>query len=128
MTTSAIYALIHMIGKQGGLWWARGGTNALVAGLVRLFERLGGTLRLGDPVTAIETRGDRTTGVTTRSGWHAEADAVACNGELMHSYRDLLSGHRRGPKASRRLARKSWSPSMFVAHFGVKGRSEEHPS
>src|SRR3546814_14333622 len=44
MTTSAIYALIHMIEKQGGLWWARGGTNALVAGLVRLFERLGGKI------------------------------------------------------------------------------------
>src|SRR3546814_11304712 len=67
MTTSAIYALIHMIGKQGGLWWARGGTNALVAGLVRLFERLGGTLRLGDPVTAIATRGSRTTGVDRTS-------------------------------------------------------------
>src|SRR3546814_4475059 len=39
----------------------------------------------------------------------------------MHSYRDLLSGHRRGPKASRRLARKRWSPSLFVVHFGVKG-------
>jgi len=121
MTTSAIYALIHVIEKQGGVWWARGGTNALVAGLVRLFGRLGGTLRLGDPVTAIETRDDRATGVVTRSGWRTEADAVACNGDLMHSYRDLLAGHPRGPKAARRLARKRWSPSLFVIHFGVKG-------
>lgn len=120
-TTSAIYALIHVIEKQGGVWWARGGTNALVAGLVRLFERLGGTLRLGDPVTAIETRADRATGVVMRSGWRAEADAVACNGDLMHSYRDLLAGHPRGRKASRSLARKRWSPSLFVVHFGVKG-------
>src|SRR5690606_3138348 len=36
MTTSAIYALIHTIEKQGGVWWARGGTNALVSGMVRL--------------------------------------------------------------------------------------------
>src|SRR3546814_11306843 len=100
MTTSAIYALIHMIEKQGGLWWARGGTNALVAGLVRLFERLGGTLRLGDPVTAIETRGDRTTGVPTRSGWHAQADAGAATRDLRHRYHDLPPGHRRGPTPS----------------------------
>src|SRR5690606_24696155 len=59
MTTSAIYALIHTIEKQGGVWWARGGTNALVTGMVRLFERLGGAIRLGDPVAAIETKGDR---------------------------------------------------------------------
>jgi phytoene desaturase len=121
MTTSAIYALIHTIEKQGGVWWARGGTNALVAGMVRLFERLGGTLRLGDPVTAIETAGDRATGIRAASGWRGAADMVACNGDLMHSYRDLLAGHPRGSKVARGLARRRWSPSLFVVHFGVKG-------
>jgi len=121
MTTSAIYALIHTIEKQGGVWFARGGTNALVSGMVRLFERLGGTLRLGDPVTRIETTADRATGVTTRSGWCGDAEMVACNGDLMHSYRDLLAGHRRGAKAAQSLSRKRWSPSLFVVHFGVKG-------
>jgi len=121
MTTSAIYALIHTIEKQGGVWFARGGTNTLVSGMVRLFERLGGTLRLGDPVTRIETTADRATGVTTRSGWCGDAEMVACNGDLMHSYRDLLAGHRRGAKAAQSLSRKRWSPSLFVVHFGVKG-------
>jgi len=120
MTTSAIYALIHTIEKQGGVWFARGGTNALVSGMVRLFERLGGTLRLGDPVTGIETAGDRVTGVATTRGWRGEADMVATNADLMHSYRDILD-HPRGAKAARSLSRKRWSPSLFVVHFGVKG-------
>ncbi|MHA4838710.1 phytoene desaturase [Sphingopyxis sp. MSC1_008] len=121
MTTSAIYALIHTIEKEGGVWFARGGTNALVGGMVRLFERLGGTLRLGDPVAKIDTAGDRVTGVTTQSGWHADADMVATNGDLMHSYKALLAGHPRGQKVAKNLARKRWSPSLFVVHFGVKG-------
>ncbi len=121
MTTSSIYALIHTIEKDGGVWFARGGTNALVNAMVALFERLGGTLRLGDPAVRIETDGDRATGVVTASGWRGEADSVACNSDLMHSYRDLLAGHPRGPGAARRLARKRWSPSLFVVHFGVKG-------
>ncbi|MDO9370517.1 MAG: phytoene desaturase [Sphingopyxis sp.] len=121
MTTSAIYALIHTIEKDGGVWFARGGTNALVAGLVRLFERLGGTLRLGDPVVRIDTACNRATGVTTQSGWHADADMVACNGDLMHSYNALLD-HPRGSKVAKSLARKRWSPSLFVVHFGVKGK------
>ena len=120
MTTSAIYALIHTIEKDGGVWYARGGTNALVAAMARLFERLGGTIRLGDPVTRIATAGDRATGVTTGSGWHGDVDMIACNGDLMHSYRDLLD-HSRGPKVAKSLARKRWSPSLFVVHFGVKG-------
>jgi len=120
MTTSAIYALIHTIEKDGGVWFARGGTNTLVGGMVRLFERLGGVLRLGDPVARIEATDGRVTGVTTQSGWRADSDMIACNGDLMHSYRDLLD-HPRGLKVAKSLARKRWSPSLFVVHFGVKG-------
>ena len=42
MTCSAIYALIHKLERDGGVWFAKGGTNQLVAGMVALFERLGG--------------------------------------------------------------------------------------
>ena len=121
MNTSSIYALIHTIEKEGGVWFARGGTNKLVAGMVALFERLGGTLRLADPVTKIETQGDRATAVQTASGWRAEADMIASNGDMMHNYAALLSDHPRGKKAAKSLARKRWSPSLFVVHFGVKG-------
>jgi phytoene desaturase len=120
-TTSAIYALIHKLEKDGGVWFARGGTNRLVAAMVTQFERLGGTLRLGDPVEDVETLGDKVTGVRTRSGWQANADAVASNADIMHSYRDLLTGNRRGQRAAAALERKRFSPSLFVVHFGIKG-------
>ncbi|AUW60402.1 phytoene desaturase [Sphingobium sp. SCG-1] len=121
MNTSAIYALIHKLEKDGGVWFAKGGTNRLVAGMVTHFERLGGTMRLGDPVVEIETVGDRATAVRTASGWRGEADAVASNADLMHSYRSLLSNHPRGAKQAEKLTRKKWSPSLFVVHFGIKG-------
>jgi phytoene desaturase len=121
MTTSAIYALIHKLEKDGGVWFAKGGTNALVSGMVRHFERLGGTLRLADPVARIDTLGDRATAVETVSGYRVEADAVASNADLMHSYGTLLASHNRGPAQAEKLARKKWSPSLFLVHFGVKG-------
>ena len=121
MTTSAIYALIHKLEQDGGVWWARGGTNRLVAGMVSHFERLGGEVRLGDPVTKVESAGDRVTGVVTASGWHGIFDAVASNADIMHSYRDLLGRSQRGWRMGRRLAKKRWSPSLFVVHFGLRG-------
>ncbi|MDP3673656.1 MAG: phytoene desaturase [Novosphingobium sp.] len=121
MTTSAIYALIHKLEMDGGVWWARGGTNRLVAGMVTLFERLGGTVRMGDPVTRIVTTGDRVSAVETKSGWRGDFDAVATNADLMHSYRDLLGTSPRGSKQARSLARKRFSPSLFVVHFGIEG-------
>ena len=120
-TTSAIYALIHKLERDGGVWFAKGGTNRLVAGMVTQFQRIGGTLRLADPVVSIETLGDRATGVVTQSGWRQDADMVACNGDIVHSYRDLLSGSRSAQRTRTRLERKKFSPSLFVVHFGIKG-------
>jgi phytoene desaturase len=121
MTTSGIYALIHKLEKDGGVWWARGGTNRLVAAMVRHFERLGGEVRLGDPVVHIDTLGVRCTQITTHSGWTGKFDAVASNADIVHSYRDLLGGNQRGQTMGRKLAKKRFSPSLFVVHFGVEG-------
>ncbi|WP_174298491.1 phytoene desaturase [Sphingomonas bacterium] len=121
MKTSGIYALIHKLERDGGVWFAMGGTNKLIGGMVAQFERLGGVTRLGDAVTAIDTLGDRATGVRTASGWSTPADAVACNGDVVHSYADLLSGSRAGQRTARKLKRKRFSPSLFVVHFGIRG-------
>lgn len=121
MTASAVYALIHKLEREGGVWWAEGGTNRLVAGMVRQFERLGGVVRLGDPVTAIDTLGDRVTGVKTASGFDLRVDAVASNADIVHSYRDLLKGSRSAQRTATGLLRKRYSPSAFLVHFGVKG-------
>lgn len=126
MTTSAIYALIHKLERDGGVWFANGGTNQLVAGMVRHFERLGGKLRLGDPVTSVDARGERITGLTCASGWSGEFDAVASNGDVVRTY-ELLGGHKRGTKAAASLRKKRFSPSLFVVHFGVRGECPQIP-
>jgi len=121
MATSAIYALIHKLEKDGGVWWAKGGTNKLVSGMVRHFERLGGTVRLHDPVLHIHTLGDRASEVETASGWRERFDAVASNADIVHTYRDLMSESPRGGQMASKLMRKRFSPSLFIVHFGVEG-------
>jgi phytoene desaturase len=121
MNTSSIYALIHKLEKDGGVWWARGGTNRLIAGMVRHFERLGGQMRIGDPVVQVHTLGTRATEVETKSGFRQRFDAVASNADIMHSYKDLMSGSTRGKQMAKSLSRKSFSPSLFVLHFGLEG-------
>ena len=121
LTASSLYTLIHSLEQERGVWWARGGTNRLVAALVRQFERLGGEMRLHDPVTHIAASGNRATRVESQSGWSGRFDAIASNADIVHTYRDLLRGSARGDAMARRLARNRFSPSMFVVHFGVEG-------
>ncbi|SIN85173.1 phytoene desaturase [Parasphingorhabdus marina DSM 22363] len=121
MTTSAIYGLIHKLERLGGVWFAKGGTNMLVAAMVKHFERIGGTIRLADPVVRIDTVGDKASAVECKSGWSEEFDAVASNADVMHSYRDLLGHQHRSQTVTKSLKRKKYSPSLFVVHFGLKG-------
>lgn len=125
MTTSAIYALIHKLERDGGVWFARGGTNRLVAGMVTHFERLGGSIRLDDPVADIETKGDSANIVRTRSGWSQNFDAVASNADIVRTYEMLR--HPAGGKGAARLKRKRFSPSLFVMHFSTEGRWPDVP-
>ena len=67
--TSSIYALIHALERRWGVWFPRGGTGALVRGMVKLFEDLGGTVRLNSPVDRILTENGRVSGVAAIDGW-----------------------------------------------------------
>ena len=121
MKTSSVYTLIHALEKNGGVWFAKGGTNRLIAGMVRHFERIGGNLHLSTPVERIASRGDKITGIVTKQMGEQPFDAVASNADIMHSYRDLLGDNARGKRQAKALSRKKFSPSLFVLHFGLKG-------
>ena len=122
--TSAIYALIHALERKGGVWFAEGGTGALIDGMRRLFEDLGGTFRLNTPIESIEVENDRATGIVTGNGERVAHDMVASNGDVVHTYRDLLGDTSRGRKRGAQLAKKRHSMSLFVVYFGLK---REHP-
>ncbi|RAH99425.1 phytoene desaturase [Acuticoccus sediminis] len=117
--TSAIYGLIHALERRWGVWFAEGGTGALIAALVQLFEELGGTMRLSAPVRRIETEGERVTGVRLATGERLRADLVASNADVMHTYKTLLGETARGQAETRRLSGKRYSNSLFVVYFGL---------
>jgi len=114
-STSSIYALIHALERQGGVWFAKGGTGALVAGMVRLFRELGGTIHLNAPVDRIETQGSRATAIHA-GGQRHPFDMIASNADVVHTYRALL-----GDPKGERLAAKRHSMSLFVVYFGLRG-------
>ncbi|WP_314410671.1 phytoene desaturase [Pseudomonas kuykendallii] len=122
--TSSIYALIHALEREWGVWFPRGGTGALVDGMVRLFQDLGGTLELNAPVQRLETSGERITAAICADGRRFEADAVASNADVVHTYQALLGHHSRGIDEGRRLRKKRFSMSLFVIYFGLR---RQHP-
>jgi phytoene desaturase len=119
--TSSIYTLIHYLERNWGVFFPRGGTGALVRALVKLYQELGGELRLECPVESIAIeRGPRTLHrVTSRAGKHEPFDLVVSNADLHHTYSRLYQGEVEAKKTTKRLERADWSMSLFVLYFGT---------
>ncbi|KPW36306.1 Orf14 [Pseudomonas coronafaciens pv. atropurpurea] len=119
-STSSIYTLIHALEREWGVWFPKGGTGALVNALVKLFEDTGGKVELNADVASIDVHNNKATGVRLTDGRQFQADSVASNADVMHTYAKLLGAHPRGKQEGVRLEGKRFSNSLFVIHFGLK--------
>ncbi|MDJ0975237.1 MAG: phytoene desaturase [Planctomycetota bacterium] len=126
--TSSIYTLIHYLERRWGVFFPKGGTGALVRGLVRLFEDIGGELRLETPVRRIDvdtSKGDAVHRVTTDRLTAEPFDLVVSNADVHHTYAHLYGGEKGGRKMQKKLERMDWSMSLFVLYFGTDRTYED---
>jgi phytoene desaturase len=117
--TTSIYTLIHHLEREWGVWFAMGGTGAIVNALVRLFEELGGTLMLSTEAEEIIVESGIATGVRLANGRTLTADIVVCNGDVAASYQRLLPASNRKTYTDARLAKMRYSMSLMVIYFGT---------
>ncbi len=117
--TTSIYTLIHHLEREWGVWFAKGGTGAIVEALASLFTEMGGTLMLETEAAEIETTNGRATGVRLVDGQMLPADIIVCNGEVAAAYQRLLPSSKRRKYTDRRLARMRYSMSLVVIYFGT---------
>lgn len=118
--TSSIYALIHALERKGGVWFAKGGTGMLIAGMVKLLEDLGGRVHVNAEIDRIETSNDRVIAIVLRDGSRRAFDQVVSNADIVSTYRDMMRGSTRGEANSKVLQKKRFSMSLFVVYFGLK--------
>lgn len=118
---SAIYALIHTLEQQWGVWFAMGGTGALVQALASLFTNMGGMLRLNCEVNSInvDRATKRATGVRLVNDETIAADVVVCNGDVAMATRKLVPAWARPRMSDRKIANYRYSMSLFVIYFGT---------
>jgi phytoene desaturase len=119
--TTSIYALIHHLEQKWGVWFAMGGTGALVAALVQLFEDMGGTIRLSTPAEeiVIDERSGKAVGVKVPGGELVTCDAVVSNADVAFTYTNLIAPRFRKKNTDTRINKLRYSMSLFVIYFGT---------
>jgi phytoene desaturase len=124
---SSIYAMIHYLERKWGVWYAMGGTGALVGAFGQLLERLGVRVELNAAVASIEVEetpsgSPRATGVTTTDGRAFPADVVVSNADVATTYTRLIDPRYRKRNADRRWERTRYAMSLVVLYFGTNRR------
>lgn len=127
--TTSIYTLILFLERHWGVWFAMGGTGAVVDALGRLFRELGGEIRLESEVEGIEIdeRSGRASGVKLKGGATVQSDAVVCNGDVAQAYRTLIPAKFRKRNSDSHIEKLKYSMSLFVHYFGTDRQYSEIP-
>jgi len=125
--STSIYALINTLEQKFGVWYAMGGTGALVRALVKLFQDMGGTIALNTEVSEIVVDGHtgRATGVQMRDGEVVTAEVVVSNADVAYTYLNMVPARFRRKNTDRRIKGMEYAMSLFVIYFGTD-RKYEH--
>jgi phytoene desaturase len=118
--TSAVYCLISYLERAHGVHFAKGGTGALISGLIDLIEGQNGALRCGARVQEILVTDGQACGVRLESGEVIDASIVVSNADSTKTYLELLPAHARRSATAWRLRNARQSMSLFVWYFGVR--------
>lgn len=125
-TSTSIYAMIHELEQKFGVWFAMGGTGALVKGFGQCFTDIGGEVRLEAEVSeiVIDENTGKATGVKIKSGEVVEADAVVANADVARTYLDLIPSQFRKKYTDAKVKKMTYSMSLFVIYFGTDKKYE----
>lgn len=124
--STSIYAMIHRLEQEFGVWFAMGGTGALVQALTDLFLEIGGEIYLEAEVDQIfvDDKTRRVTGVYLKSGDFLPADTVVSNADVAFTYLNLVQPKYRRKNTDRRMKNLRYSMSLFVIYFGTDRKYE----
>lgn len=117
--TSSIYTLIHFLERKWGVYFAKGGTAAIIEAMIRLFEERGGKIELNAPIDGVECDGNKIKGVVYNGKFEA-FNAVVSNADVVHTFSDLLRKNSVGARKGRKLKNKHFSMSLFLIYFGTR--------
>lgn len=125
MKAPGIYLLIHYLERKWGVHYAKGGTGAIVSGLLDLLEETGVEVRFDAPVARIQTVGGRASGVVLEDGRLIQADLVVSNADPTLVYSRMIDERLLRKNTPAKVGKKRQSMSLFVGYFGTK---KQYPS
>jgi phytoene desaturase len=120
----SLFTILPFIEYEFGIWHPTGGCNALVSGMVRLIEELGGQIKTLQPIDELIWNGREARGVITQ-GKRFEHDHVVINADASAAIKRLIPESLRsgftGAGSDGKIDGMDYSCSTFMLYAGVRG-------
>ncbi|MEM7790590.1 MAG: phytoene desaturase family protein [Verrucomicrobiota bacterium] len=117
--TTCIYSLIHYLERKWGIFFAKGGTGAVVDALEKLMLEQGITIRTGATVRSIDVKGRRASSIRLEEGDTLATDLVVSNTDPLHLYSNMLPQDSQSWIFRVKQMRMKQSMGLFVLFFGT---------
>ena len=121
-STTSIYALIHFLERNWGVYFSMGGTGKLVQELTKLLKRSGVTVKYNVDIKSAYEQNGSIKKLKSMDGDEFYADNIIFNGDPPTFYSEILKTDRLIKKRKKFLPEKftTYSMGMFVLFFGTK--------
>ncbi|QGG48741.1 phytoene desaturase family protein [Heliorestis convoluta] len=122
----SIYTIIAYV-EHGltGIWYPKGGMNAISKALVRVFEEQGGQLHLNQEVTQIVIEKGEAKGVKLANGEIHYADVVVSNMDFPMTMEKLIVEPYRGKYSAQKIQSMTNSCGALMLYLGTNRRYEQ---
>jgi len=118
--TTSIYGLIHYLEAKWGVFYAEGGTGAIVSALGHLMKEEGVTVLLNTTVESVELTNGGATGVKLENGERIAADIVVSNADPMHLFGKMIPAADQGVTARLKYKTARLSMGLVLLYFGTR--------
>ena len=124
-STTSIYGLIHYLERAYGVFFAMGGTGAIVNALSDLMKRNGIEILLNTTVSKIIAKDNIATQVILADGTSIDIDLIVSNVDPTYLYENMLDNKNVAISTKMKLKAASYSMGLFVVYFGTTKKYDD---
>lgn len=124
-STTSIYGLIHYLERAYGVFFAMGGTGAIVGALKSLMERNNIEIILNTTVKKLVVNDGKVSGLILEDGSQIDADLIVSNADATYLHQNMIDQDKVALTSKLKLKLAHYSMGLFVIYFGT---TKQYPS
>jgi phytoene desaturase len=118
-STTSIYGLIHYLERAYGVFFAMGGTGAIVGALKSLMERNNIEILLNTTVKKLVVHDGKVSGLILEDGSQITADLIVSNADATYLHQNMIDQDKVALSSKLKLKLAHYSMGLFVIYFGT---------